>query len=327
MVNKAIPILLAVALLIVVSAGSILFASDRVGNPALSHFIMGTLCDDLGDVGEAIKEFKKALLIDGDASQIRVNLAISLIKNNKQAQAEEELKRAVKSDPEAVEPHAILAILYSVQNKSDLALSEYEFALKCASSLNPKDIEIYRGLGALYLKQNKLKEAESTFRAISSLTPSDPKAHFYLGAVYEEMKKPDLCEAELKKALQLNPDYHEALNFLGYEYVEWGRDLNEAQKLIDKAISLDPDNGAYIDSLGWLNYKKGKIKEASKLLEKATSLMEDPVIYGHLGDVYFKLKEFDKAKLNWQKSLKLDEKQEKVKEKLDSLNKNAGSAK
>jgi uncharacterized protein HemY len=55
--------------------------------------------------------------------------------------------------------------------------------------------------------------------------------------------------------------------------------------------------------------------------------MEDPVIYGHLGDVYFKLKEFDKAKLNWQKSLKLDEKQEKVKEKLDSLNKNAGSAK
>ncbi len=323
MSKKCVLILLAAALAIVASAGSILFASERRASPALSHFIMGTLCDDLGDVDEAIKEFKKALSIDAEASQIRINLAISLIKNNKQAQAEEELKRAIKSDPEAVEPHAILAILYSAQDKTDLAMSEYEAALKCASSLNPKDIEIYQGLGALYLKQNKLKEAESTFRVISSLSPADPKAHFYLGAVYQEMKKFDLCEEELKKALKLDPDYHEALNFLGYEYVEWGRDLNEAQNLINKAISLDPDNGAYIDSLGWLNYKKGKIKEASKLLEKASSLLEDPVIYDHLGDVYLKLKEFDKAKLNWQKSLKLDEKQEKVKEKLDSLNKNA----
>ena len=323
MVNKTILILLAAALLIAASAGSILFASDKAGNPALSHFIMGTLCDDLGDVDEAIKEFRKALLIDGEVPQIRINLAISLIKNNKQAEAEKELKRAVKSDPEAVEPHAILAILYSVQDKADLAISEYESALKCASKLNPKDIGIYQGLGALYLKENKFKEAESTFRAISVLTPSDPKAHFYLGAVYQEMKRFDLCEEELKKALKLDPDYHEALNFLGYEYVEWGRDLNEAQNLINKAIQLDPDNGAYIDSLGWLNYKKGNIQEAKKLLEKASSLMEDPVICDHLGDVYFKLKEFDKAKLNWQKSLKLDEKQEKVKEKLDSLNKDA----
>jgi len=327
MVKKSIPILLAAGLLITASAGSILFASDRRGEPALSHFIMGTLCDDLGDPNEAIKEFRKALAIDTEASQIRVNLAISLIKDNKQAEAEKELKQAIKSDPKLVEPHAILAILYSVQDKADLALSEYESALKCASSLNPKDIEIYQGLGSLYLKQNKLKEAESTFNIISSLAPNDPKAHFYLGAVYEEMKKFDLCEEELKKALQLDPDYHEALNFLGYEYVEWNRDLKEAERLINKAIRLDPDNGAYIDSLGWLYYKKGKVKEASKLLEKASSLMEDPVIYDHLGDVYFKLKETDKAKLNWQRSLKLDEKQEKVKEKLNLLNKNAGSTK
>ena len=320
MVKKSIPILLAAGLLIASTAGSILFASQKPDSSALSHFIMGTLCDDLGDVDGAIKEFRKALSIDAEASPIRVNLAISLIKNNKQAQAEEELKRAVKSGPEAVEAHAILAILYSVQDKSDLAISEYETALKCASKLNPKDIGIYQGLGALYLKENKLKEAESTFRTVSALTPSEPKAHFFLGVVYQEMKKFDLCEEELKKALKLDPDYHEALNFLGYEYVEWGRDLNEAQKLINKAISLDPDNGAYIDSLGWLNYKKGKTQEALKLLEKASSLMEDPVIYDHLGDVYFKLKEFDKAKLNWQKSLKLDEKQEKVREKLQKLN-------
>ena len=74
--------LLAAELLIAASAGSSLFASQKSQTPALSHFIMGTLCDDLGDVDEAIKEFKKALSIDNEAPQIRTNLAISLIKDN-----------------------------------------------------------------------------------------------------------------------------------------------------------------------------------------------------------------------------------------------------
>ena len=93
----------------------------------------------------------------------------------------------------------------------------------------------------------------------------------------------------------------EALNFLGYNYVEQDKNLGDAERLIKRAIKIDPANGAYIDSLGWLYFKKNRFNEAKKTLEKAASLMEDPVIYEHLGETYLKLKDIDKAKLNWNK--------------------------
>jgi tetratricopeptide (TPR) repeat protein len=89
--------------------------------------------------------------------------------------------------------------------------------------------------------------------------------------------------------------------------------------MIKKALELEPANGAYIDSLGWLYFKKGKTKEAIRELEKAIALIEDPVIYDHLGDAYFKLKDFGKAKENWEKSLKLLPGQDKVKEKINRI--------
>jgi Tfp pilus assembly protein PilF len=313
--------------MVILAASSVVFASDKQVSSSLSHYIMGVVCTDLGDLDNAIKEYRKALLADDKAALIHLNLAISLIKKNDPEAAVEELKEIEKLAPDSIEPHAILAILYSSQDKVDLAVSEYETALLKASKISPRDIDIYKNLGVLYLRQNKLKEAQGIYRLILALSPQDPEAHFYLGSIYWELKQGGLFEQELKKALELNPDYAEALNFLGYAFVEQNRNLPQAEIMIRKALRLEPDNGAYIDSLGWLYFKKGRTREARKLLEKAASLMEDPVIYDHLGDTYFKLKEIAKAKLNWQRSLGLGPKQESVKKKIEGLDKNAGSAK
>ncbi|MFA4989340.1 MAG: tetratricopeptide repeat protein [Candidatus Omnitrophota bacterium] len=313
--------------IVILAARSVVFASDKKVSSSLSHYIMGVVYADLGDLDNAIKEYRKALLADDKVALIHLNLAISLIKQNAPAAAVEELKEIEKLAPDSIEPHAILAILYSSQDKVDLAVSEYETALLKASKISPRDIDIYKSLGVLYLKQNKLNEAQGIYRLILALSPQDPEAHFYLGNVYWELKQGSLFEQELKKALELNPDYAEALNFLGYAFVEQNRNLRQAEIMIRKALRLEPDNGAYIDSLGWLYFKKGRTREAKKLLEKAASLMEDPVIYDHLGDAYFKLKEIAKAKLNWQKSLGLSPKQESVKKKIEGLEKNAGSTK
>jgi Tfp pilus assembly protein PilF len=89
--------------------------------------------------------------------------------------------------------------------------------------------------------------------------------------------------------------------------------------MIRKALSFDPENGAYIDSLGWFYFKKGKFKDALNQLEKAASLLNNPEVYDHLGDVYLKLGNRDSARLNWDKSPKLDAGQEKIKEKLFKL--------
>ncbi|OGX16304.1 MAG: hypothetical protein A2166_04080 [Omnitrophica WOR_2 bacterium RBG_13_41_10] len=152
---------------------------------------------------------------------------------------------------------------------------------------------------------------------ILEISPLDTEAHFYLANIYDELKNRPKAEEALKKTLELNPDYHQALNYLGYLYVEENKNLDQAQGMINKALELEPNNGAYVDSLGWLYFKQGKLKEAINELEKATSLLKDPVIFDHLGDAYFKSGDIEKAKKNWQASLGLDEKQDKVREKLE----------
>jgi Tfp pilus assembly protein PilF len=285
----------------------------------LSHYIIGIYCEDLGDLDGAIREYQKALETDPQSSLLHFNLASIFIKKDKTDLAIAQLKQSIDLAPEAVEPHAVLALVYAAQNKVDFAAQEYTLALKNATKLEPKNIQIYKSLGVVYLQQKKLKEAESIFKLIVGMAPLDPEAYFYLSNIYYDLKDYSFVEKELKTALKLKPDYHEALNFLGYFYLEQDKNIEQAGALIKKALGIDPENGAYLDSLGWFYFKKGKFKEALTKLERAVSLLSDPTIYDHLGDVFLKLGSRDNAKLNWEKSLKLDSQQDKIKEKLLKL--------
>jgi Tfp pilus assembly protein PilF len=294
------------------------FAKDKAKS-ALTHYIMGVLYEDLGKIDSAIDEYKKALKSGEDSSLIHLNLASSYIKINDIPKAVVELEAASALDPEAAEPHAVLALLYTSQNKIDLATREFEIALKKAAGLNPKNADIYKSLGAIYVKQSKLKEAEGMFRMAADLVPNDAEIHFYLGTIYNELKNYSLAEKEFSRATELNPDFHEALNSLGYLLVEQSKDLERAGQLIRKALVSDPDNGAYVDSLGWYYFKKGNLQEALKEVSRASALIEDPVVYEHLGDIYLKLGDPEKARLNWQKSLKLDPSREALKNKINRI--------
>ncbi|TRZ94929.1 tetratricopeptide repeat protein [bacterium] len=294
-------------------------ALDHKAKSALSHYIMGVMYDDLGQIDQAIQEYKKSLRFDSGNALVHFNLAVSYLKNSQLTKAEEEFKSAVKLDPDAVEPHALLALLYSSQHKIELATLEYEIALKNASRLEPKNVDIYKGLGMIYLRQKKFEAAKKTYQLILSFAPLDPEVHFYLGSTYNELKDKDAAVRQLRKALELKSDYADALNYLGYLYVEDNHNFDKAEAMIKKALEIEPDNGAYVDSLGWLYFKKGRLKEAVKELSRASGLMEDSVIYDHLGDTYFKLGDIDKAKLNWQKALKLDPNPDKIKTKLGNI--------
>jgi Tfp pilus assembly protein PilF len=285
----------------------------------LTHYILGVYCEDLGDLDGASQEYQKALETDPQSSLLHLNLAAVFIKKDKADLAIAQLKQSIDLAPEAVEPHVILALVYAAQNKADFATQEYALALKNATKLEPKNIQLYKSLGVIYLQQKKLKEAESIFKLIAGMDPHDPEAYFYLGSIYYDSKEYSFVEKELETALKLKPDYHEALNFLGYFYLEQDKNIDQAGVLIKKALGFEPDNGAYLDSLGWFYFKKGKFKEALAELEKAVSFLSDPTIYDHLGDVFLKLGNRTDARLSWEKSLKLDSQQDQVKEKLLKL--------
>jgi tetratricopeptide (TPR) repeat protein len=97
---------------------------------------------------------------------------------------------------------------------------------------------------------------------------------------------------------------------------EDGINLDQAQEFIQKAMEMDPENGAYIDSLGWVYFKKGMIEEALTEIERASNILEDAEVLEHLGDIYQVKGELEKAKDAYQRALVLDAERESVKEKL-----------
>ena len=125
------------------------------------------------------------------------------------------------------------------------------------------------------------------------------------GAMYEKMKDFDRAEAEFRKVLAIDPDNASALNYLGYMFADRGVRLDEAHKLISRALELEPQNGAYLDSLAWVNYHQNKLAEAENLLLRALERIgKDPTVHDHLGDVYLKQGKTRTPSSQWQASLK-----------------------
>ncbi|MCK9571933.1 MAG: tetratricopeptide repeat protein [Candidatus Omnitrophica bacterium] len=294
-------------------------AWDKTSARSVSHYMMGVIYEDLEDFDQAIQEYQKAIQFSAQNTSARFKLASSYFKKNDLPAAITQLKLVVTDDVDDVQAHALLSLIYSLRQEEAPALAEFEIALKNASALAPENVEVYKCLGDLYFRQNKLVQARGMYKLITGLNPDDPEGYFYLASVEYELKNFPEAEIAFKSALKLNPDYHQALNSLGYAYLEKNKNINAAGKMIKKALKLDPENPAYLDSLGWFYFKKGKFSDAKIQLEKASALLEDPVIFDHLGDFYFKTGDLKNAGSSWKHSLELDSLSEPVKQKLEKL--------
>jgi tetratricopeptide (TPR) repeat protein len=166
---------------------------------------------------------------------------------------------------------------------------------------------------------------------------------YSLSGVYSTVKKLEKAEEQLQLILKEDANDATANNDLGYIWADQGKNLPEAEKLIRKAIELDrkqrgsglsvsadsdQDNGGFVDSLGWVLFRRGQLKEARAEMERAVKLpggSDDPTVWDHLGDVCFKMNDAARARTAWKKALELfggghrrkdDERREEIKRKL-----------
>ena len=136
----------------------------------------------------------------------------------------------------------------------------------------------------VYQEKKDYADAIALAQKMVQLQPRDDKFHFTLGALYDENRQKELSAVEMRKAIELNPSNAPALNYLGYSYAEAGKHLDEAEKLIKRALDIEPEDGFYIDSLGWVYYQRGQYQKAVDQLERAVNLTSsDPTITEHLG--------------------------------------------
>lgn len=170
---------------------------------------------------------------------------------------------------------------------------------------------------------HRLEQYEASIPLLQRLVASRPlpAAAFLLGAAYERTGERQKAIESFRQVLRVDPDFHAALNYLGYMWAEQGENLDEAVKLVRRAVALDPDNGSYVDSLGWAHFRLGEYDRARTYLERATRLApQDATVHEHLGDVYVAMGELDKARATYRRALELDEENaESVRRKLERL--------
>jgi len=178
------------------------------------------------------------------------------------------------------------------------------------------------------------REAKQTQRAVATFEEAlreaqlDPdseivnaKFYFNYGVTAEQAGLYDKAADLLRRSIALDPaNAAEAYNYLGYMWADLNMHLEEAREMIQRALEIEPNNGSYLDSLGWVEFRQGKFDQALADLLLAAKNMdrEDPIVFEHIGDTYLKLHRVPEALEAWQKAFALDPKNKKLAEKIES---------
>ena len=193
------------------------------------------------------------------------------------------------------------------QGKADAALEAMQTLARNHGDL----IGVQSALGDLLRDQKRCDEAKVAYTAALDLAgPPKPDLwvlYFYRGICSDEVKDWPAAEADFRKALDLNPNQPQVLNYLGYGLVDRGEKLDEALRMIQRAVAGDPQKGYIIDSLAWAYFRLGRYDEALEPMEKASVLEPvDPTVTDHLGDVYWMVGRKLEARFQWHRALSFE---------------------
>lgn len=158
-----------------------------------------------------------------------------------------------------------------------------------------------------------IKAYDEAFDRIDKIDISHWNLYYNRGVALERSKLWERAEADFLRALELEPDQPFVLNYLGYSWVEQGRNLGRARKMIEKAVERRRDDGYIVDSLGWVLYRLGEWKDAARHLERAVQLRpHDAVINDHLGDALWRVDRRNEARFQWRRALTLEPDEELI---------------
>ena len=254
---------------------------------------LGGLYNQLEDKQEAITTYERAIKINRDLWRAHDALWKLGVEQHDRLYQEDQLEAAAENLQKAIYSYSQLQRLAPPANHKH----DHD---------NDLLAQFRARLGSLYVVLERENEAIEVLRETLETTPNNPDANYWLGIAYQEIGNFEQAEHYLRTTIALSPEREEAYNALGYFFAELGTNLDEAVRLIQKALKKSPSNGAYLDSLGWAYFKQGKLNDALKQLEKAVIYMPNSVeVQDHLGEVYLKKGLKKEAVAAWQKAIQL----------------------
>ena len=306
--------------------------ADR-NNRAIFVERLGMIYREQENYTAAVETFRKMLTLGDENARSGYQEIIDTYRDAKQwPQATAAAREAVQKLPNDRDLRMVLDAQLADTGQIDQAVADMRSMLKGGA----EDRDVYVRLGIVYTRTKQWNDAlQALAKAEEVSTKADDKAYvlFLRGDLYQRQKNFDAAEIEFKKVLSMtpptDPQAAATLNYLGYMNADRGVKLEESLNLIKQALTFEPNNPAYLDSLGWAYFKLGKYDLAEDNLNKAASHMgSDPTVQEHLGDLYQKtgrLKlaaaHWDRAVQEWNRTVPAEQDSEafaKVQQKLDA---------
>lgn len=265
--------------------------------------IVGLLAYQAGDYAAAENYFQQALKLGfKDVDQMYIYLAQTA---EKQANDNAATLWYNKIEPgqRYLEAQISLANIIARTQSVDKAIEK----LDAIDDLNTEQqIIVIQTQASLLAKAKRDQDAFDLLdKAVKNLANTPELVYDYALAA-ERVQKFDIMESELRRAISVKPDFAAAYNALGYSFADRNIKLDEALKLIEKALSFSPNDHYMLDSLGWTHYRKGNLDKAIQFLKKAYAVSPDPEIAAHLGEVLWQKGQHDEAQKIWHEALTAD---------------------
>ena len=265
---------------------------------------LGSIYRETGKNQQAIETFRKMMDLGDESAKRGYSQIIDTYREDKQwNQATAAAQEAVKALPKEADLRMVLAGQLADSGKVDEGIALAKAQLKGTA----EDRDVYLQLSQIYARLRRWSDADEALDKASALSskPEDKKYDYYLrGSYLERQKKYEPAEEMFRKVLATDPRDAGTLNYLGYMLADRGVRLEEALGLIKRAVQEEPQNYAYLDSLGWAYFKLGNYDMAEETLRKAMDHNNnDPTVHDHMGEVYAKTGRLKLAAAQWERAL------------------------
>lgn len=196
-----------------------------------------------------------------------------------------------------------LQALYTQRNRTEqwIRLLEREW------EQHPDNHQVVARLVSAYAQSDRQEDAARVLNTARQAAADEPDVLYFLAHLYGVIDQKEVTDEVLQQVIRLDPTHAAASNDLGYSWADAGRRLDEAEALIRVAVEAEPDNQAFLDSLGWVLYKRSNFEEARQYLERALgeAVRPDPVVVDHLGDTLYRLGRTAEAHAQWLRAREL----------------------
>jgi tetratricopeptide (TPR) repeat protein len=288
-----------------------------------------------------------------DSLNAKVKMALVLIEQKKFEKAVTKLKEVLRQVPDSDKIRFYLAAIYEEINKTPEAIEQFSripaesqyygesivhaaYLLKQSKKIDQaidlikaglekrKDVsQFYAIYASLLDEKSEYKKAAQILDEGTTKFPENVQLRFFLGTIQDRMGNKKKVIENMKMVIEMDPNHVQGLNYLAFTYADSNNNLEEAEKLVRRALEIEPNDGYILDTMGWILFKRGNFPESIKMLEAAyKNQPNESIIAEHLGDAYNKHQLTEKARQMYQKAAESevdDKKVHQIREKITAL--------